>query len=94
MKPIMGKTRTCSSTTVTSVVLWSSSSQTPGPEVLMEGAEESNKMLSHRPDGTAICRQLGLISDDELGVRAERKSRNQPLGDLGKLASGDVKDTL
>ena len=41
MKPIMGKTGTCSSTTVASVVLWSSSSQTLGPEVLMEGAERS-----------------------------------------------------
>lgn len=30
-------------------------------------------MLSCRPDEIAICRQLGLISDDELGVRAERR---------------------
>lgn len=51
-------------------------------------------MLSPRPDETAVCRHLGLISDDELGVRAERKARKQPPGDLGELAPGDVKDTL
>lgn len=46
-------------------------------------------MLSCRPDEIAICRQLGLISDDELGVRAERKARNHLPGDLGKRAAGD-----
>lgn len=51
-------------------------------------------MLSCRPDEIAICRQLRLISDDELGVRAERKVRNQPPGDLGKLAAGDVNNTF
>lgn len=51
-------------------------------------------MLSCRPDEIAICRQLGLISDDELGVRAERKARNHLPGDLGKLAAGDVNNTL
>lgn len=51
-------------------------------------------MLSCRPDEIAICRQLGLISDDELSVRAERKARNQPPGDLGKQAAGDVNNRL
>ena len=51
-------------------------------------------MLSRRPDETAVCRHLGLISDDELGVRAERTARKQPPGDLGELATGDVKDTF
>lgn len=56
--------------------------------------EESNKMLSCRPDETAICRQLGLISDDELGVKAERKARTSHLGDLGKLAAGDMNNMV
>lgn len=66
-----------------------SSSQAPGPEVLMEGAERSpNVMLSRRPDETAVCRHLGLISDDELGVRAERKTRKKPLETLESWPQG------
>lgn len=37
----MGKTGICSSTTIAHVVMWSGCSQSPGPEVLMEGAEKS-----------------------------------------------------
>lgn len=47
-------------------------------------------MLSCRPDEIAICRQVGLISDDELGVRPERKGRKQLLKDLGKPAAEDM----
>lgn len=36
-------------------------------------------MLSHRADEIAILRQLGLISNDELGVRAGSKvKKTQP----------------
>lgn len=72
MKPIMGKTGICSSTTIAHVVR-PGSSQRPSPKVLME---ESNKMLSCRPDEIAICRQVGLISNDELGVRTEGKAES------------------
>lgn len=56
--------------------------------------EESDKMLSCRPDDTAICRQLGLIPDDGLGAKAQSKVRKQPHGYLGKLVAGDVNNTL
>lgn len=35
--------------------------------------KKSNLILSCRPDEIAICRQVGLISDDELGVGTTRK---------------------
>lgn len=40
--------------------------------------KKSNPMLSCRPDEIAICRQVGLISDDELGVRTRRKEKKRP----------------
>lgn len=91
MKPIMGKTEIHSSTTITNVVR---SALPKAPSVKGRHREGSNKMLSCRPDETAICRQLGLISDDELGVKAESKVRNQPPGYLGKLAAVHVNNTL
>lgn len=83
MKSIMGKTGICSSTSIATVVS-SGSPQTQSPNVNGRHREESNKMLSCRPDDIAICRQLGHVSDEELSVRAERKARNQLPGDLGK----------
>lgn len=47
-------------------------------------------MLSCRPDKIAICRQVGLISNDELGVRTRRKERKDP----GKLAAHDMINSL